>query len=191
LSYFPKNKYKIIYADPPWSFRTWSARGKKRSPENHYNCMNLTDIQNLPVKDIADEDCSLFLWATDPLLPQAIDLMEHWGFKYKTIAFNWVKLNPKAPSFCWHTEDFFTGMGYWTRANPELCLLGTKGKPARQRADIRRLVISPRREHSRKPDVVPEKIVSLMGDLPRIELFSRQSRKGWTVWGNETEKWDT
>ena len=89
----------------------------------------------------------------------------------------------------WHKKDFFTGMGYWTRANPELCLLGTRGKPARQRADIRRLVISPRREHSRKPDVVPERIVNLMGDLPRIELFSRQSRKGWTVWGNETEKW--
>jgi len=151
--------------------------------------MKLSDIQKLPILDIADDNCALFLWATDPLLPEAIDLMEHWGFKYKTIAFNWVKLNPKAPNFGWNKKDFFTGMGYWTRANPELCLLGTRGKPVRQRADVRRLVVAPRREHSRKPDEVPERIVDLMGDIPRIELFARQPRKNWTVWGNETEKW--
>ena len=187
---FPQCKFQIIYADPPWSFRTWSSRGKSRSPEKHYDCMTLADIQQMPIPDIADKNCSLFLWATDPLLPEALNLIKEWGFKYKTIAFNWVKLNPKAPHFGWHKQDFFTGMGYWTRANPELCLLATKGKPTRKRADIRRLVISPRREHSRKPDLVAERIVNLMGDIPRIELFARQPREGWTVWGNETNKWN-
>lgn len=188
-SSFPQCKFQIIYADPPWSFKTWSQRGKSRSPENHYACMNLSDIQQLPVAKIADDNCSLFLWATDPLLPQAIDLMECWGFKYKTVAFNWVKLNKKAPHFAWDKNDFFTGMGYWTRANPELCLLGTKGKPVRKRADIRRLVVAHRREHSRKPDEVPERIVDLVGEIPRIELFARKPRKGWSVWGNEINKW--
>ena len=178
----PPSKFGIIYADPPWTFQTWSKRGKARSAESHYPCLTLPEIQALPIQDIAADNCALFLWATDPLLPQAIDLIGKWGFNYKTIAFNWVKLNKSS-------KGFFTGMGYWTRANAELCLLGTKGKPKRKSASVRRLVISPRREHSRKPDVVADRIVDLMGALPRIELFARAPRPGWAVWGNETNKW--
>jgi N6-adenosine-specific RNA methylase IME4 len=187
---FPAEKFNVIYADPPWTFRTWSAEGKGRSPEQHYGCMSLADIRALPVSDIAATDCALFLWVTDPLLPEGLKLMEAWGFKYKTVAFNWAKMNKSAPPMLWTEADFFTGLGYWTRANPELCLLGTRGKPKRLSKNVKRLVISPRREHSRKPDEVADRIVQLMGDLPRIELFSRQSRQGWSIWGNDTEKFN-
>ena len=187
---FPAEKFSIIYADPPWTFRTWSAEGKGRSPENHYGCMSLADIRALPVADIATDNCALFLWVTDPLLPEGLRLMEAWGFKYKTVAFYWAKMNKSAPPMLWTEADFFTGLGYWTRANPELCLLGTKGKPKRVSKNVKRLVISPRREHSRKPDEVADRIVRLMGDLSRIELFARQSRQGWSIWGNDTEKFD-
>jgi N6-adenosine-specific RNA methylase IME4 len=145
---------------------------------------------DLPIADIAADDCALFLWATDPLLPQALDLMQKWGFTYKTIAFVWAKLNKNAPDTLWTEADFFTGMGYWSRANSELCLLATKGKPQRQSASVRRLVVAPRREHSRKPDEVADRIVQLLGDVSRIELFARTRRPGWDVWGTETEKFD-
>ena len=183
----PTNKFSIIYADPPWTFRTWSQEGKGRSAENHYECMNLGDIQRLPVQDLAEEHCALFLWATDPMLPEALDLIDKWGFTYKTVAFVWAKLN-KTAAAPFTERDFFTGMGYWTRANPEMCLLATKGKPQRMSASVRRLVVSPRREHSCKPDEVADRIVQLMGDLPRIELFARTVREGWCHWGNEPEK---
>ena len=188
--------FNIIYADPPWTFKTWSKKGRGRSAEKHYNCMSLQEIRQLPVAEIAAKNCALFLWATDPLLPQALDLMSQWGFNYKTIAFVWAKLNKNAPATLWTPSDFFTGMGYWSRANSELCLLGTRGKPQRQSASVKRLVIAPRREHSRKPDEVAHRIVQLIGDVPRIELFGRTSRPGWsvwgtgTLWGNEYEKFD-
>ena len=189
----PNGAFNVIYVDPPWTFRTWSNRGKCRSPEKHYDCMSLADVRALPVPDIAAEDCALFLWATDPLLPEAFKLIEAWGFTYKTVAFHWAKLNKSAPGrtrLLLSTSDFFVGMGYWTRANPELCLLATKGKPQRVSMSVRRLVIEPRREHSRKPDEVAYRIVDLMGDVPRIELFARQSRHGWTTWGDESKKFD-
>ena len=187
----PAEKFDVIYADPPWTFRTWSNEGKDRSPEKHYDCMSLADIRALPVSDIAAENCALFLWVTDPLLPEGLKLMEAWGFKFKTIAFVWAKLNKSAPPTLWTERDFFTGLGYWTRANPELCLLGTRGKPKRVSKSVRRLVVSPRREHSRKPDEIAEKIDDLMGhDTSKIELFARTARTGWTTWGNDVAKFD-
>ena len=186
----PGGAFNVIYADPPWTFQTWSDKGKDRSSEKHYNCMSLGAVRALAVPDIAAEDCALFLWATDPLLPEALKLIEAWGFTYKTVAFHWAKLNKSAPRLLFTVPDFFTGMGYWTRANPELCLLATKGKPKRVSMSVQRLVIEPRREHSRKPDEVANRIVSLMGDVPRIELFARQSRHGWTTWGDEADKFD-
>lgn len=185
---FPKSKFQIIYADPPWVFKTWSEEGKGRSAENHYDCLSLSDLHALPVAQIADENCALFLWATDPLLPESLKLINSWGFEYKTVGFVWAKLNKSADHTTWSPRDFFTGMGYWTRANPEICLLATKGKPVRQSKAVRRLVVGHRREHSRKPDSVAERIVELMGDIPRIELFSRTTRQGWQTWGLETEK---
>ena len=191
MSQLPAEKFDVIYADPPWTFRTWSNEGKDRSPEKHYDCMSLADIRALPVSDIAAENCALFLWVTDPLLPEGLKLMEAWGFKFKTIAFVWAKLNKSAPPTLWTERDFFTGLGYWTRANPELCLLGTRGKPKRVSKAVRRLVVSPRREHSRKPDEIAEKIDDLMGrDTSKIELFARTARAGWTTWGNDVAKFD-
>lgn len=171
-------KYGVIYADPPWSFRNWSARGTGRNAVSHYDCLNSDAIAALPIADLAADDCALFLWATDPLLPRAFELIEAWGFEYKTVGFYWVKLNatPK------HDADYFTGLGYWTRANPEQCLLATRGKPPRRAKDVRRLVVDKRREHSRKPDCIRERIERLIAG-PYLELFARETKPGWDCWG--------
>ena len=171
-------KYGVIYADPPWTFKTYSNKGKDKSPEKHYSCMSLSDILRLPVGDLAKDDAVLLMWVVDPLLDQAFKVIDAWGFKYKTVGFTWAKTNKKS-------LGFFTGLGYWTRGNPEMCLLATKGKPKRLSKSVPQLVVDKRREHSRKPDRIRDDIVNLCGDLPRIELFARQKTKGWDVWGNE------
>jgi N6-adenosine-specific RNA methylase IME4 len=139
----------------------------------------------LPVARLAADDCALFLWATDPLLPRAFELIQRWGFEYKTVAFYWVKLNSAAR----HDADYFTGLGYWTRANPEQCLLATRGKPPRRARDVKRLVVEKRREHSRKPDCVRERIERLVGG-PYLELFARETKQGWDWWGNQASLFD-
>ena len=173
-------KYGVIYADPPWSFQNWSARGTGRNAISHYDCLDFQSLASLPISELAAENCALFLWATDPLLPRAIELMQTWGFEYKTVGFYWVKLNASPK----HGADFFTGLGYWTRANPEQCLLATRGKPPRRAKNVRRLVVEPRREHSRKPDCVRERIERLV-DGPYIELFARETKPGWDCWGDQ------
>ncbi len=176
---FPNKKYKIIYADPPWSFKVWSDKGKGRSAENHYPIMSKKEIQTLPIQDIADDDAVLFLWVTAPCLVEGMELIEKWGFEYKTIGFTWVKRNKIADSWFW-------GMGYYTRANAELCLLATKGKPLeRVSKSVHQIVDERIMKHSKKPDVVRDKIVELFGDIPRIELFARERVDGWDAWGNE------
>ena len=180
---FPKKKYNIIYADPPWTFETYSDKGKGKSAENHYPCMNIDDIYNLPVQDISDENCVLLMWVTYPLLKEGIKTMEEWGFTYKTCGFSWIKKNKNADLFS--DGGLFWGMGYWTRSNNEICLLATKGKPKRLGKDIHQVVVSKIENHSKKPDIIKDRIVELCGDVPRIELFARQATKGWDVWGNE------
>jgi N6-adenosine-specific RNA methylase IME4 len=175
----PKH-YKVIYADPPWTFATYSRKGKGRSAEAHYDCMSMADIEALPVAQWAADDCVLFLWTTDPLLEKVFELIHAWGFTYKTVGFYWAKLNKAAPSG--HNFDFFTGLGFWTRANPELCLLATRGKPHRRRADVHKLIVSRRREHSRKPDEAYERIEALC-EGPYLEMFARFQRPGWDSWG--------
>ena len=170
-------KYQAIYADPPWDYQQCRLSG---SAKKHYPTMRIEELCALPVADIADRDCALFLWATFPQLPEALRLIQAWGFVYKTVAFVWLKQNRKALTW-------FYGLGFWTRSNAEICLLATKGHPKRQSAGIHQLVISPVEQHSKKPDEVREKIVALMGDVPRIELFARQQTPGWDVWGNEVE----
>ena len=184
-------KFRVIYADPPWNFRTYSAKGRGRCPDAHYDVMSLQDIKNLRSEiDIhADDDCALFLWATDPLLPQAIDLINAWGFNYKTVAFYWAKLNKKATDKHFTVTSFFTGLGYWTRANAEMCLLATRGSPKRKSRSVKRLVIAPRREHSRKPDEIYERIESLM-DGPYLELFARSTQSGWKSLGDQAGLFD-
>lgn len=173
-------KYSVILADPPWAFRAWSNKGMGRSAEQHYPTMGLEDIKALPVADLAAEDCVLFLWATFPMLKEALEVIDTWGFTYKTVAFTWVKENRKSPGLFW-------GLGYWTRANAEVCLLATRGSPKRQSAAVHQVILSPIERHSKKPDAVRERIVALMGDVTRVELFARQETPGWDVWGNEVE----
>ena len=134
--------YRVIYADPPWTFATYSRKGKGRSPEAYYDCMMLEDIKALPVADWAAEDCVLLLWATDPLLEKAFEVIRAWGFKYKTVGFYWAKVNKGNGKLVFDEASFFTGLGFWTRANPEPCLLATRGHPKRRSADVRKLVIS-------------------------------------------------
>lgn len=173
-------KYHIIYADPAWTFKVYSNKGKGRSAENHYTISSLEDMKKLEVENISANNCMLFMWATYPNLRQAFELIDAWGFEYKTVAFTWVKKNKVA-------DSFFMGLGYWTRANPEICLLATKGKPKRISKSVRNLVVSKIDSHSKKPDEVRNRIKKLCGDISRIELFARQKTEGWDVWGNEVE----
>lgn len=182
-------RYGAILCDPPWTFRVYSDKGKTRSAEQHYPCMTRDELRALPVAERwAAPDCTLFLWTTDPHLPEALALVRAWGFEYKTVAFHWMKLNKSvARNHHWSEFDFFAGLGYWTRANPEMCLLATRGHPKRIAKDVRRLIVAPRREHSRKPDEIYGLIERLVGG-PYVELFARQSREGWDSWGLETKK---
>ena len=142
--------------------------------------MSIDELCALPVETLAEKDCLLFLWATFPQLPEALRLIRAWGFTFKTVAFVWLKLNKKSPTW-------FYGLGYWTRGNAEICLLAKRGKPKRRSAGVHQFIISPVEEHSKKPDVTRDKIIELAGDLPRVELFSRQKAPGWDVWGNEVD----
>ena len=188
--------YRVLYVDPPWQFKTRSDAGKGRSPEMHYPCQSLDDLKALPVADLAAPDCALFLWVIDTHIEQALELAKAWGFEYKTRAFCWAKLQAKIDPVIPAGDEtaYFTGMGYWTRANPEDCWLLTKGAPNRAgqsgpAASVKRLVVTPRREHSRKPDEIIERIETLI-EGPYVELFARQSRPGWDCWGNETGKFN-
>lgn len=172
-----EKKYNIVYADPPWRYQLNKGRG---IAENHYPTMSIKEICALPINRITDKDAVLFLWITFPQLPEALKVMESWGFNYKTAAFVWVKQNKSG-------NGFFFGLGHWTRSNAEICLLGIKGHPRRISNKVFQLIVSPRAEHSKKPEEVRTKIVELMGDLPRVELFARQETPGWDRWGNEVE----
>lgn len=171
-------KYNIIYADPPWQYKVYSKKGLGRSAESHYPTMSLEDIQALPVRDLAAADCVLFMWTTIPLLKDCFSVMRAWGFTYKTVAFVWIKKNRKSDSLFW-------GMGHWTRANAELCMLATIGHPKRRSATVHQVIMSHIEEHSKKPEEARHRIIELVGDLPRIELFARQKTDGWDAWGNE------
>lgn len=173
-------KYNIIYADPPWKFKVWSKKtGLNRSADRHYPTMNKTAIQNLPIQNLCEKDAVLFLWITAPCLLEGIELIDKWGFTYKTIGFNWVKKNKRSDSLFW-------GMGYYTRANTELCILATKGKPLKRMSkSVHQVIMTPVEEHSKKPAETRDRIVQLFGDIPRIELFARQEADGWDCWGNE------
>ena len=170
-------KYNIIYADPPWRYFRSGVQG---SADPHYSSMSLDEICSLPVSEIAADDCTLFLWTTYPKLKEALSVIEAWGFTYVSVAFVWLKQNRIA-------DSWYYGLGFWTRGNSEICLLAKKGNPKRQSNRVHQFIISHIEQHSKKPDVTRDKILQLMGDLPRIELFARQVSPGWDVWGNEVE----
>jgi N6-adenosine-specific RNA methylase IME4 len=185
---FPKHHYGAILADPPWIFDVWGdSADSNRSAEQHYDCMTTAEISNLPVAALAADDCVLFLWICWPMMPQALDVMKAWDFTYKTCAFSWMKADASQVDMFPDNYPVQVGTGYWTRANSEVCLLGTRGSPKRINNDVRQGIIAPRREHSRKPDGVHERIERLVAG-PYLELFARQRRSNWSAWGNETEK---
>lgn len=177
---FPNKKYNVIYADPPWEYKE-SGSGN-RVVSSKYPTMNIEDIKNLPIHTICEDTCILFIWVTFPRLKQGLEVIESWGFEYYGLGFDWVKTNVKSGTPFW-------GMGYYTRQNTEICLIGVrKNKKHRikpQARNILSVVHSIKREHSRKPDEIRDCIVKICGDIPRIELFARQKHDGWDCWGNE------
>jgi N6-adenosine-specific RNA methylase IME4 len=178
----PIKKYNIIYADPPWEYKE-SGSGN-RVIHSKYPTLNIEKIKSIPIDDIADDKCILFLWVTFPRLKQGLEVIEAWNFQYYGLGFDWVKMNPKS-------ETPFWGMGYYTRQNTEICLIGVrKNKNNRIKPQVRNIlsvIHSPKREHSRKPNEIRNNIVKICGDLPRIELFAREKTEGWDVWGNEVD----
>lgn len=178
--------FGAIEADPPWSFLTYDRKSSvPTQAADPYQTMSLDDLKALPVADVAAADCALFLWTVDAHLAEAMALGAAWGFEFKTIALIWVKAVPYIGA-----DGFFTpqmGMGYWTRKEAEVCLLFTRGKPKRLSKSVRQVLAQPRREHSRKPFEAHQRIEKLVGG-PYLEMFGRAPRKGWTVWGNEVEK---
>ncbi len=184
MSNFPNKKYSIILADPPWDYENWNKKWHQEHAESrwagkHYDLMPVEDICKLPVNEIADTNAVLFMWTISTMLPNALKVIESWGFKYKTIAFVWIKKNKIK-------DSFFTGMGFWTRANAEICLLAVKGKPLpRISHSVHQIIYTPIDKHSKKPAESRDRIVELLGDIPRIELFARDRVDGWDAWGNE------
>ena len=181
----PNKNYKIIYADPPWSYRSSGTGERSRgTAAKHYHTMTTEDICNMPIQEICGGGAACFLWATFPNIGEAIKVMESWGFVYKTAAFVWVKKTQK-------TGKLFWGMGSYTRANAEVCLLGIAPDfKAGERIishRVHQIVEAPYEGHSKKPDEVRKRIVELLGDVPRIELFARQRADGWDAWGDEVE----
>lgn len=177
-------KYQIIYADPPWKYRQGKSMGTNfaGAADAQYKCMYYEDICALPIAELADEKCILFLWVTFPMLREGLEVIKSWGFEYKTVAFTWVKANV-------NNMGFLFGVGYYTKSNAEVCLLATKGQAHSLVKDnsISQMIMTPKMQHSKKPLEVRERIVQMLGDLPRIELFARRKVEGWDCWGNEVE----
>jgi len=184
--------YNIIYADPPWPYRNPQDADPARGGKT-YRTLTLEQIKSLDVPSISSTDSVLFLWATMPKLREAFEVIDAWGFKYTTCAFVWVKLNPsgellkggKGGKDILLRKGIYSGLGYWVNGNAELCLLGKRGHPARKARNVKQIVLAPRGSHSAKPPEVRDRIVRLMGDLPRIELFARELTPGWDVFGDE------
>lgn len=182
----PDKKYSIIYADPPWSYRQCGNTEKSRGNAiQHYSTMATDDICRLPVSNMIDlGGTALFMWATFPNIGEALRVMNAWGFEYKTAAFVWVKKNAKSGTNFW-------GMGAYTRANAEVCLLGISpqykaGGHVISHA-VHQIIESPIEEHSKKPNEARRRIVELLGEVPRLEMFARQRADGWDAWGDEVE----
>lgn len=173
--------YSALLVDPPWRFSNYSTKGEAKNPVAHYACMSLDDIAALPVHQLAAPDCAMLMWATAPLLPDAIELMRRWGFTFKS-AGAWAKQSSTG-------EKWTFGTGYCFRSAAEFFLLGTIGKPKVRSRSVRNLIVAPIREHSRKPDEQYE-IVEQLFEGPYCEVFSRSTRPGWDSWGNEVGKFD-
>jgi N6-adenosine-specific RNA methylase IME4 len=190
-----RGKYGAILADPPWAFNLWwGGRSNKtpagvpsRSTVPHYAVMREPELNALPVSDLAADDCVLFLWTCWPVLEWSLRTIKDWGFEYKTCGFCWVKGHAGQIEMFRDDIDPHMTLGYWTRSNSEVCLLATRGKPKRTDAGVKQAIIEPRRQHSRKPDGIHDRIERLVAG-PYVELFARSRREGWSSWGNEIDK---
>lgn len=184
-------KYDVIYADPAWKYGSKELYGDKnkegkrenrfRKLERIYDTMSLAEIKQLPVKNMIGKNAACFLWATDSHLKEGIEVLESWGFKYKTIAFNWIKKTNKG--------NTYVNFAPWTLKSSEICLLGMRGSMGKLKTDntVRQLIESERTKHSKKPKEARERIEQLFADVNRIELFARKNYVGWDAWGNEVE----
>lgn len=185
---------EVLYADPPWFFRSRTAVISSRDARQHYEVMGRKDIEALPVRPILAADAHLFLWVTGPYLPFAFDVMKAWGFRYSGVGFVWIKMrkahDPMQLRILPTAEaDLFVGLGFTTRKNAEFCLLARRGSAKRMAKDVREVILAPVREHSRKPDEARERIERYVGEgKVMVELFGRAQAPGWAVLGNETEK---
>jgi N6-adenosine-specific RNA methylase IME4 len=188
----PDGGFDIIYADPPWSYYNDSdalpdcttVRGMRRPP---YPVLGSKTIASFPVGNLAAENSILFIWSTDLHLKKCMFVIDAWGFKYVTMGFVWQKLTKAG------NPVTFTG-GYTMKSGVELCLLATRGKPHKlvQNRSVRALIQSPRGKHSKKPVEVYERIEALFGNtVSRLELFARDTRAGWTSWGNQLDMADS
>ena len=177
----PPHKYNIIYADPPWDYgNTKNKEGEFWGmADKHYPCMKFQDICNLPIQNLAADDCYLFLWTTSPFLEKTFQVIKDWGFQYCTVGFVWVKMKNDM------SEVRKDGLGKYTISNAEYCLICRKGKYWREARNVQQIIQAPKTIHSEKPSGVRDRIVALVGDLPRVELFARQQVEGWDCWGNE------
>lgn len=182
----PNKRYKVIYADPPWEYDDKRNNAGKNNPTGaggaikHYPLMSIKDICNLPIKDLAEDDCMLFLWVTSPMMKKAFKVIESWGFKYCTIVFVWIKMKN---DFSDYRKD---GIGNYTLSNAEYVLLARKGKYWRDSTKVKQIILQPKpKVHSKKPEEVRKRIEELCGDVSRIELFARTRKDGWDAWGNE------
>jgi site-specific DNA-methyltransferase (adenine-specific) len=184
-------RYAAIMIDPPWQFKVWSKdTGHGRSAESYYPTLDIEQMKRLPIQRFMADDCAVFMWATWAMLPEALSLGIAWGLEYKTLAFDWLKLTKNGK---WHM-----GMGYWTRANSEPCLLFTRGKPKRKDRGVRQLIAEDRQmplfepliahtlAHSTKPDEAYNRVERLV-DGHYLDVFARRKRKGWDAIGNEID----
>lgn len=176
----PPMKYGLIMADPPWLFKNWSKAGEKKNPTSHYDCMDMESFADWPVHLLAAPDCVLWLWATNPMLPQAIDLVGRWGFRFAT-AGHWVKRTKNG-----HLQF---GTGYRLRSSGEPFLIATIGNPKTGKS-VRSVVDAKVREHSRKPDEAYSAAEALVPGVWRLDMFSRQEREGWDCFGLEAGKFE-
>jgi N6-adenosine-specific RNA methylase IME4 len=189
--------FGCVVADPPWNFRSFAPVTNphiNRNPDRHYSTMDLAGIKRLPVADLTAKDAHLFLWVTGPHLPSGLEVIKAWGFRFSGVAFTWVKFKrshnaaqlrilPSAES------DLHVGLGYTTRKNAEFCLLARRGNARRADKTVREIILSPVREHSRKPEEFRDRVERYVGPgVPIVELFARSTREGWASWGNEVGK---
>jgi N6-adenosine-specific RNA methylase IME4 len=196
----PRNHFECIVADPPWQFKSRTALTKdnwdtRRDIEKHYGTMTIAEIRAMPVRELAAKNAHFWLWTTGPFLPQAFGVIEDFGFRYSGSGLVWIKLKKthgrrlRLLSSTEMERELHCGLGHTTRKNAEFCLLARRGSPKRLARDIREVILAPLREHSRKPDEAYSRIERYCSG-PRLELFARESREGWTTWGNEREKFD-